>query len=192
MYVYYLRILWHFSYALPCKKRTLDTRCRRLIWKLDKRACKWEIAAILSPKTPSTIRRCSTSFLWGIFATSNGTRPSLVSPGVRRFPPYGSPWSAIRPIAARPFRKYLPLIGGLFSYPLYYQFISLYLSFSLVSRDNVSQVVKSWIIPEVLRRSSGWHDESSCNRNYLRNIINVCWWYSCECNLKDSMVKRFD
>lgn len=143
IYAFHLRIPWHFSCVPPYRKRTPDTRCRRPIWKSDKRACKWGIAATLSPETPSIIRRCSTSFLWGTFAASNGTRPSLVSPKARRFLLYGSPRSAIRPIGA-PSREYLSSIGGLFSYSSYYPFISLYLSFSLVScNDNVSLFVKS-------------------------------------------------
>lgn len=171
-YLFHLRILWHFSCAPPYRKRTPDTRCRRLIWKLDKRACKWGIAATLLPRTPSAIRRCSASFLWGTIVASNGTRPSLVSPKVHRFPPYRSPRSAIRPIAARPSRKHESSIGGLFSYPSYYQFIFLCLSFSLASRDDkFSVVVKSWTLPEILRRSSDWHDESSCNKKKKKTEI---------------------
>jgi len=79
----------------------------------------------LSPGTPSIIRRCSTSFLWGTFATNNGTRPSLVSRKARRFPPCESR-SVIHPNAARPYQIYLSSIGGLSSYPSYYQFISLW------------------------------------------------------------------
>ena len=118
-YVFHLRIPWHFSCAPPCRKRMPGTRCRRPIWKSDKRAYKWEIEATLSPGTPSTIRRYSMSFLWEMFAANNGTRPSLVSLKARRFPPYESPQSVIHPIAVRPFQKHLSSIDGLFSYLLY-------------------------------------------------------------------------
>jgi len=111
----------------------LDTRCQRPIWKSDKQAYKWGIAVTLSPGTPLIIRRCSTSFLWGTFATNNGTRPSLVSRKARRFPPCESR-SVIHPNVARPSQTYLSSIGGLSSYPSYYQFISLYLSLSLSRR----------------------------------------------------------